>query len=121
MWDLLKAAVPVMIGPGGFLVVWLSWRHRGDKVPKAKAVEAKAEAVVDDSGISKRWKDYADQIAARLSAHIDRLEAERAEDQSRINVLYGYAGLLRSWIWDGKEPPPPDWPAAIDPASTAQK
>lgn len=57
----------------------------------------------------------------REAVEAGRLAAERATAQDeRMNRLERYsdgyrshAHELRSWIWDGRQPPPPPWPEGL--------
>ena len=50
---------------------------------------------------SSRATDHARIIA--LESRVDTLER-------RYVIVVAYAQVLRNWIFQGKPPPPPDWP-----------
>lgn len=121
-WEFLSVAVPVLVGPGGILVVWLALRHPDDPVSKEIASGARAEAVVQDSGIGAQWRElvdkvqaHADDIEARLTKRIDAQDVEIADlktmhkqDRRLIGALHDYVEDLKNHIIRQLPPPPPD-------------
>ena len=125
--DTLRAVITVLLGAGGPVVTWITvrHRHRSDDIQKGRVAEAELTHVLDDTGIAARWQAYADGIEERLNRRIDDQERQIREAESRSDRLASlttvheaYERLLRTWINDRKPPPPPDYPAAIDPACT---
>lgn len=125
--DMLRTFITLLLVPGGPIVAWITLHHkqRSDDIPKQTVTEAELTHVLDDTGIAARWQAYADGIEARLNRRIDEQNQQIAEAEARNSRLSGlldvygvYTRTLRVWIQDGKPPPPPDYPAAIDPACT---
>lgn len=125
--DTLRAFITVLLGAGGPIVTWITVRHRNrsDDIPKGRVAEAELTHVLDDTGIAARWQAYADDIEERLNHRIDEQDrqirkAEARNDRllSKIDVHQAYERALRRHISDRKPPPPPAYPAAIDPACT---
>ncbi|MGO2750400.1 MAG: hypothetical protein ACTIA6_10160 [Pseudoclavibacter sp.] len=61
-----------------------------------------------------------DQLQEELATYREQQAAIRASDAERLNRLDTYvdgyrthAHELRAHIWDGKEPPPPEWPSHL--------
>lgn len=116
-WQAVGVSVAALLGGGGPLAIWLSLRTKngGTKVPKAEATQAKAEIAVQESGIERRWREYADQMQERYDKRfadqdtkIATLETKQREAWDMIIAQRDYIFMLRRHIFEGRKPPPPD-------------
>lgn len=124
VWGLLTTVLTLILGPGGVAVVWLSMKKKRDSEPvfKQQATEARAEALVSDTGIGAQWRDlvdtvqkHADDIERRLTARLDAQQLEITElqrkhrlDRRLVSSLRDYVMVLRDHISNQLPPPPPD-------------
>lgn len=125
--DLLRIAIPIALGPGGLVVVWMTLHHQKTNGPVAKkdVTEAELTHILSETGIAARWQNYSDDIEERLNRRLTEAEKRLSEAEKRndrlsslVDVHEAYERLLRTWIEDRKPPPPPAYPDAIDPACT---
>lgn len=141
MAELLLATLPVLLGPGGVLVVWLTLRQdrkakrEGKDVTMAEAKVAEATHSLESSGVAEAWRAYSAEMEARLNARIAELDAQRAEDAKAaadaartITALYqqarelhardlawrAYAEDLRRDLHNQVPPPPRPYPPQLE-------
>lgn len=105
--DFLQAILTLILGPGGFILGYLSIRKK-ESLPK-KTVEAvetkKSETAVVDN-ISARWEAYVDLMEKRLTERVERAEeraasAERHAQaaQTRAQELEGIITIQNDYIY----------------------
>ncbi len=99
---LVTVAVAVVGASGVWLGVILSSRTA------ARVAETSAENSLIDQ-LQEELKTYREDAGRRATAQDERLNRlEKFNDGYRAHIFD-----LRSHIWDGKPPPPPDWPADL--------
>ncbi len=84
-----------------------------------RRARAEAEAAAGERGASAQDR-LIDQLQEELASHRNAQEARLTAHEERMTrldrLVDGYrshAHDLRSHIWDGKPPPPPEWPAGL--------
>lgn len=88
-----------VVGSGG---VWLG------AISSGRAAKKSGENTLIDQ-LQEELKTYREDAGRRATAQDERMN--RLEQH--IDGYRDYAHTLRAHIYDGKQPPPPEWPAGL--------
>lgn len=121
MIDLLLRTPPPVIALAGVVLTAISGIAGAWIASQAKRRETEVKALAAQVDAANQ---FADQLQEELGGHRTAQEARITETERRLTSMEERNGVLvdradryrdllykhRSHIWDGKPPPPPEWP-----------